>query len=55
MEVDCWDGPNGEPIVYHGHTFTSKILFRDVVQAVGKYAFKVGPAFLLPPSGFKQS
>ncbi|XP_017285512.1 1-phosphatidylinositol 4,5-bisphosphate phosphodiesterase delta-4 [Kryptolebias marmoratus] len=41
VEVDCWDGPNGEPIVYHGHTFTSKILFKDVVIAVGNYAFKV--------------
>ncbi|XP_075333325.1 1-phosphatidylinositol 4,5-bisphosphate phosphodiesterase delta-4 isoform X2 [Odontesthes bonariensis] len=41
VEVDCWDGANGEPIVYHGHTFTSKILFRDVVTAVGNYAFKV--------------
>lgn len=41
VEVDCWDGANGEPIVYHGHTFTSKILFKDVVNAVGKYAFKV--------------
>jgi hypothetical protein len=18
--VDCWDGPDGEPIVYHGYT-----------------------------------
>ncbi|XP_061571837.1 1-phosphatidylinositol 4,5-bisphosphate phosphodiesterase delta-4-like isoform X1 [Cololabis saira] len=41
VEVDCWDGPNGEPIVYHGHTLTSKILFKDVVAAVGSYAFKV--------------
>ncbi|XP_029370760.1 1-phosphatidylinositol 4,5-bisphosphate phosphodiesterase delta-4-like isoform X1 [Echeneis naucrates] len=41
VEVDCWDGANGEPIVYHGHTLTSKILFKDVVSAVGKYAFKV--------------
>lgn len=41
MEVDCWDGANGEPIVYHGHTFTSKILFKDVVNAVNNYAFKV--------------
>ncbi|MEQ2241932.1 1-phosphatidylinositol 4,5-bisphosphate phosphodiesterase delta-4 [Ilyodon furcidens] len=40
VEVDCWDGANGEPIVYHGHTFTSKILFKDVVNALGKYAFK---------------
>ncbi|XP_068165237.1 1-phosphatidylinositol 4,5-bisphosphate phosphodiesterase delta-4 isoform X1 [Antennarius striatus] len=41
VEVDCWDGANGEPIVYHGHTFTSKILFKDVVSAVSHYAFKV--------------
>ncbi|XP_039979082.1 1-phosphatidylinositol 4,5-bisphosphate phosphodiesterase delta-4 isoform X2 [Xiphias gladius] len=41
VEVDCWDGANGEPIVYHGHTFTSKILFKDVVKAMGNYAFKV--------------
>ncbi|XP_066509532.1 1-phosphatidylinositol 4,5-bisphosphate phosphodiesterase delta-4-like [Hoplias malabaricus] len=40
VEVDCWDGPNGEPIVYHGHTFTSKIFFKDVVSVVGNYAFK---------------
>lgn len=43
VEVDCWDGANGEPIVYHGHTFTSKILFKDVVSAVANYAFKVVP------------
>ncbi|NWI03509.1 PLCD4 phosphodiesterase, partial [Tichodroma muraria] len=41
LEVDCWDGPNGEPMVYHGHTFTSKIPFREVVSTLGKYAFKV--------------
>ncbi|XP_040297204.1 1-phosphatidylinositol 4,5-bisphosphate phosphodiesterase delta-4 isoform X4 [Bufo bufo] len=39
VEVDTWDGPNGEPIVYHGHTFTSKIFFRDVISAINKYAF----------------
>ncbi|XP_066432131.1 1-phosphatidylinositol 4,5-bisphosphate phosphodiesterase delta-4 isoform X2 [Eleutherodactylus coqui] len=41
VEVDTWDGPNGEPIVYHGHTFTSKILFKDVISAINKYAFRV--------------
>uniref|UniRef100_A0A8C1IZE8 Phosphoinositide phospholipase C n=1 Tax=Cyprinus carpio TaxID=7962 RepID=A0A8C1IZE8_CYPCA len=40
VEVDCWDGPNEEPIVYHGHTFTSKIFFKDVVTVLGNYAFK---------------
>ncbi|KAJ3350701.1 1-phosphatidylinositol 4,5-bisphosphate phosphodiesterase delta-4 [Allomyces javanicus] len=39
VELDCWDGPHDEPIIYHGHTATSKILFRDVIQAIHKYAF----------------
>lgn len=41
VELDCWDGDNGEPIVYHGHTLTSKILFKDVIEAVNRYAFEV--------------
>uniref|UniRef100_A0A674MSE4 Phosphoinositide phospholipase C n=2 Tax=Takifugu rubripes TaxID=31033 RepID=A0A674MSE4_TAKRU len=39
IEVDCWDGPDGEPIVHHGYTLTSKILFRDVIETINKYAF----------------
>ncbi|XP_053930863.1 1-phosphatidylinositol 4,5-bisphosphate phosphodiesterase eta-1 isoform X6 [Cuculus canorus] len=39
IEVDCWDGPDGEPVVHHGYTLTSKILFRDVAETVNKYAF----------------
>lgn len=39
VTVDTWDGPNNEPIIYHGHTLTSKILFKDVVQAINDYAF----------------
>lgn len=41
MEVDVWDGPGGEPIVYHGHTLTSRILFKDVVSTLAQYAFQV--------------
>ncbi|KAM7407825.1 hypothetical protein PAMA_003540 [Pampus argenteus] len=40
VEVDCWDGSDGEPVVYHGHTWTSKILFKDVVSTLKEYAFK---------------
>uniref|UniRef100_A0A2K5SDN7 Phosphoinositide phospholipase C n=1 Tax=Cebus imitator TaxID=2715852 RepID=A0A2K5SDN7_CEBIM len=40
LEVDVWDGPNGEPVVYHGHTLTSRILFKDVVATVAQYAFQ---------------
>ncbi|XP_048455238.1 1-phosphatidylinositol 4,5-bisphosphate phosphodiesterase delta-4 [Rhincodon typus] len=40
VELDCWDGPNLEPIVYHGHTLTSKIFFKDVISVINKYAFR---------------
>lgn len=43
VELDCWEGPGGEPIIYHGYTLTSKILFKDVVQAVRDHAFKRSP------------
>ncbi|XP_036124607.1 1-phosphatidylinositol 4,5-bisphosphate phosphodiesterase delta-3 [Molossus molossus] len=43
VELDCWEGPGGEPVIYHGHTLTSKILFRDVVQTVRDHAFTLSP------------
>ena len=32
VELDCWDGPEGMPDIFHGHTLTSKIKFIDVVK-----------------------
>lgn len=43
VELDCWDGDDGYPIIYHGHTFTSKIPFRAVVDAINKSAFVASP------------
>ncbi|XP_059900633.1 1-phosphatidylinositol 4,5-bisphosphate phosphodiesterase delta-1a isoform X2 [Gadus macrocephalus] len=40
VELDCWDGSSGEPVIYHGYTLTSKVLFRDVIKAIKDYAFK---------------
>ncbi|XP_061569840.1 1-phosphatidylinositol 4,5-bisphosphate phosphodiesterase delta-1a isoform X2 [Cololabis saira] len=40
VELDCWDGANGEPVIYHGYTLTSKILFKDVIKIIKDYAFK---------------
>lgn len=40
LELDVWDGPNNEPVVYHGYTLTSKILFRDILESVKLYAFE---------------
>lgn len=41
--VDCWDGPNGDPVIYHGYTLTSKIPFKDVIETINKHAFKNNP------------
>uniref|UniRef100_A0AAR2LCL0 Phosphoinositide phospholipase C n=1 Tax=Pygocentrus nattereri TaxID=42514 RepID=A0AAR2LCL0_PYGNA len=40
VELDIWDGPDGEPLIYHGHTLTSRVLFKDVIKAIKDYAFK---------------
>ncbi|XP_019627888.1 PREDICTED: uncharacterized protein LOC109472545 [Branchiostoma belcheri] len=39
VELDCWDGPEGDPIVYHGYTLTSRVYFRDVIDVINRYAF----------------
>uniref|UniRef100_A0A4W3IZL3 Phosphoinositide phospholipase C n=1 Tax=Callorhinchus milii TaxID=7868 RepID=A0A4W3IZL3_CALMI len=39
IELDCWDGPDMKPIIYHGWTLTSKIKFDDVVDAIKTHAF----------------
>nr|XP_015216203.1 PREDICTED: 1-phosphatidylinositol 4,5-bisphosphate phosphodiesterase eta-1 isoform X2 [Lepisosteus oculatus] len=39
VEVDCWDGTDGEPVVQHGYTLTSKISFKAVIETINKYAF----------------
>ncbi|XP_038662281.1 1-phosphatidylinositol 4,5-bisphosphate phosphodiesterase gamma-2 [Scyliorhinus canicula] len=39
IELDCWDGPDGKPIIYHGWTLTSKIKFDDVVDTIKAHAF----------------
>lgn len=43
VELDCWDGPRGEPIVYHGYTRTSRIAFEDCIKTIKEYAFTASP------------
>ncbi|GAU97924.1 hypothetical protein RvY_09143-1 [Ramazzottius varieornatus] len=43
VEIDLWDGDNNDPVVYHGHTLTSKLPFRRVMEAVKAYAFERSP------------
>ncbi|KAK9965414.1 hypothetical protein ABG768_004507 [Culter alburnus] len=42
VELDCWDGEK-EPVIYHGHTLTSKVPFIEVVKVIAEYAFKTSP------------
>ncbi|XP_053161906.1 1-phosphatidylinositol 4,5-bisphosphate phosphodiesterase epsilon-1 isoform X2 [Hemicordylus capensis] len=39
VELDCWDGDDGMPVIYHGHTLTTKISFKEVVEAIDRSAF----------------
>lgn len=47
LEIDCWDGADMEPVVYHGYTLTTKILFKEVITTVEQHAFEV-----MLPAGF---
>ena len=40
VELDVWDGDDDEPVIYHGYTLTTKILFKDALKAIEKRAFK---------------
>ncbi|CAL1293033.1 unnamed protein product, partial [Larinioides sclopetarius] len=39
IELDCWDGPDNMPRVYHGRTLTSKIKFIEVLRTIKEHAF----------------
>ena len=43
VELDCWDGEDGFPVIYHGHTLTSKISFKRVIEAIASTAFESSP------------
>ncbi|XP_069024631.1 1-phosphatidylinositol 4,5-bisphosphate phosphodiesterase delta-3-A [Embiotoca jacksoni] len=43
VELDCWDGDKGEPVIYHGYTLTSKVPFVEVIETINEYAFKASP------------
>eukprot|EP01065_Artemidia_motanka_P023136 TRINITY_DN27577_c0_g1_i1.p1 TRINITY_DN27577_c0_g1~~TRINITY_DN27577_c0_g1_i1.p1 ORF type:complete len:942 (+),score=330.28 TRINITY_DN27577_c0_g1_i1:773-3598(+) len=40
VELDCWDGDDGEPIIYHGYTATTRVPFDKCVKAISEWSFK---------------
>ena len=43
VELDVWDGDDGNPVVYHGRTLTSKVSFKTVVEVINESAFVTSP------------
>uniref|UniRef100_A0A8C5K3V0 1-phosphatidylinositol 4,5-bisphosphate phosphodiesterase n=1 Tax=Jaculus jaculus TaxID=51337 RepID=A0A8C5K3V0_JACJA len=45
VELDCWKGkpPEEEPIITHGFTMTTDILFKEAIEAIAESAFKTSP------------
>ncbi|TKA22576.1 hypothetical protein B0A50_08146 [Salinomyces thailandicus] len=43
IEIDCWDGDDGRPMVTHGRTLSTKVAFEDCVSVVAKHAFTSSP------------
>eukprot|EP00730_Choanoeca_flexa_P016287 TRINITY_DN7664_c1_g1_i1.p1 TRINITY_DN7664_c1_g1~~TRINITY_DN7664_c1_g1_i1.p1 ORF type:complete len:1148 (+),score=314.48 TRINITY_DN7664_c1_g1_i1:83-3526(+) len=43
VEIDIWNGDDGEPIVTHGLTLCTQISFKLVVKAIAEYAFLNNP------------
>uniref|UniRef100_A0A915E8Q7 Phosphoinositide phospholipase C n=1 Tax=Ditylenchus dipsaci TaxID=166011 RepID=A0A915E8Q7_9BILA len=43
LELDVFDGENGEPAITHKRTFISSISLRNTLKAIAQYAFQVNP------------
>lgn len=43
VELDCWDGPGGEPKITHGFTLTSDLPMRAALHVIKQNAFLTSP------------
>ncbi|XP_012729702.2 inactive phospholipase C-like protein 2 [Fundulus heteroclitus] len=39
VEVDVWNGPDGEPVVCTGHSLSRPLVLQSVLEAIGRFAF----------------
>ena len=39
IELDCWDGPNNDPVITHGKAMCTDISFKEVILAIKETAF----------------
>jgi phosphatidylinositol phospholipase C delta len=43
IEIDCWNGSDGNPRVTHGRTHTTAVPFSDCINAINRCAFDATP------------
>ncbi|CAF1509307.1 unnamed protein product, partial [Didymodactylos carnosus] len=43
VEIDCYDGPDGQPIVYHSFTFVKSCTFETIIRAIKPNLFITSP------------
>ncbi|CAF4845348.1 unnamed protein product [Rotaria sp. Silwood1] len=43
VEMDCYDGDDGQPIVTHGFTFVKPCLFESIIRLIKPNLFKASP------------
>ena len=43
MEIDCYDGDQGRPIVKHGFTLVKPCLFESIIRFIEPNLFKTSP------------
>ncbi|CAF0949612.1 unnamed protein product [Rotaria sordida] len=43
VEIDCYDGANGRPIVKHGYTLVQPCLFESIIRFIEPNLFKISP------------
>lgn len=41
VEIDCWDGNDGEPWVTHGHSYSTGVSFVSCIKAINLWAFRM--------------
>jgi len=43
VELDCYDGDDGQPIVTHGHTLVKPCSFESIIRYMEPNLFKTSP------------
>ena len=49
IELDCWNGEDGEPVVTHGFTLCTRVKFAACIEEISSSAFATSSLPVAPP------